>query len=133
MGLMDGKRGLVFGIANDYSIAWAITEQLHKEGATLGFTHLPDRDPANPKMERRVRKLVDPIGSKMLVSCDVQQDADLDKTFSPVFNTVNSACERTEHEATPQRVKWRLICMQHVHRSKHPEQSSSGNMRVRMG
>jgi hypothetical protein len=36
--------------------------------------------------------------------------ADLDKTFSPVFNTVNSACERTEHEASPQRVKWRLIC-----------------------
>lgn len=82
MSLMAGKKGLVFGIANDYSIAWAITEQLHKEGATLGFTHLPDRDPANPKMERRVRKLVDPIGAKMLVSCDVQKDEDLDKTFA---------------------------------------------------
>ena len=80
MSLMAGKRGLVFGIANDYSIAWAITEQLHKEGAALGFTHLPDRDPASPKMERRVRKLVDPIGAKMLVSCDVQKDEDLDKT-----------------------------------------------------
>ena len=87
MSLMAGKRGLVFGIANDYSIAWAITEQLHKEGAELGFTHLPDRDPASPKMERRVRKLVDPIGAKMLVSCDVQKDEDLDKTFAMAKET----------------------------------------------
>ena len=87
MGLMSGKRGLVFGIANDYSIAWAITEQLHKEGAELGFTHLPDKDPASPKMERRVRKLVDPIGAKMLVPCDVQQDATLDAVFAKAKET----------------------------------------------
>ncbi len=92
MSLMAGKKGLVFGIANDYSIAWAITEQLHKEGAELGFTHLPDRDPASPKMERRVRKLVDPIGAKMVVSCDVQKDDDLDKTFAlakETFGTID--------------------------------------------
>lgn len=87
MGLMAGKRGLVFGIANDYSIAWAITEQLHKEGAELGFTHLPDKDPASPKMERRVRKLVDPIGAKMLVPCDVQQEANLDMVFAKAKET----------------------------------------------
>ena len=46
MGLFDGKRGLVFGIANDHSIAWAITQNLHAEGAEMGFTHLPDKDPA---------------------------------------------------------------------------------------
>ena len=36
--------------------------------------------------------------------------ADLDKTFSPVSRTTNSACERTEHDSTPQRLKWRLQC-----------------------
>jgi len=82
MGLVAGKKGLVFGIANDYSIAWAITEQLHKEGAEIGFTHLPDKDPASPKMERRVRKLVDPLGTKMVVPCNVQDDADLDRVFA---------------------------------------------------
>jgi len=87
MGLMDGKRGLVFGIANDYSIAWAITEALHKAGASLGFTHLPDKDPANPKMERRVRKLVDPLGAKMVVPCNVQDDADLDRAFAKAKET----------------------------------------------
>lgn len=82
MGLVSGKKGLVFGIANDHSIAWAITEQLHQEGAEIGFTHLPDKDPSNPKMERRVRKLVDPLGTKMVAPCNVQDDADLDRTFA---------------------------------------------------
>lgn len=82
MGLMDGKRGLVFGIANDHSIAWAITEQLHAAGAQMGFTHLPDKDPATPKMERRVRKLVDPLGPKLVTPCNVQDDADLDRVFA---------------------------------------------------
>ncbi len=87
MGLVSGKKGLVFGIANDHSIAWAITEQLHKEGAEIGFTHLPDKDPASPKMERRVRKLVDPLGTKMVVPCNVQDDADLDRTFAKAKET----------------------------------------------
>ena len=59
MGLFTGKKGLVFGIANDHSIAWAITEKLHAEGAEMGFTHLPDKDPARARMEYRVRKLVE--------------------------------------------------------------------------
>jgi enoyl-[acyl-carrier protein] reductase I len=87
MGMMTGKRGLVFGVANDYSIAWAISEALHKEGAELGFTHLPDKDPASPKMERRVRKLVDPIGGKFCVPCNVQEDGDLDRTFATARET----------------------------------------------
>jgi enoyl-[acyl-carrier protein] reductase I len=92
MGMMDGKKGLVLGVVNDYSIAWAITEELHKQGAQLGFTHLPDKDPANPKMERRVRKLVDPLGPKMVAPCDVQNDADLDAAFAKakdVFGTLD--------------------------------------------
>ena len=62
MGMFDGKKGLVFGIANDHSIAWAITQKLHAEGAEMGFTHLPDKDPERPRMERRLRKLVEPLG-----------------------------------------------------------------------
>lgn len=69
MGLMNGKNGFVFGVANDYSLAWHIAERCHKEGAQLGFNHLP-----NPKMEMRVRKLAEPIGAKAIVPCDVSDD-----------------------------------------------------------
>ena len=87
MGLFDGKKGLVFGIANDHSIAWAITQQLHEQGAEIGFTHLPDKDPERPRMERRLRKLVEPIGAKIILPCDVQQDADLDRVFAAARET----------------------------------------------
>jgi enoyl-[acyl-carrier protein] reductase I len=87
MGLFDEKKGLVFGIANDHSIAWAITEQLHAQGAAMGFTHLPDKDPERPRMERRLRKLVEPIGAKLILPCDVQVDADIDRAFSAARET----------------------------------------------
>lgn len=48
----------------------------------MGFTHLPDKDPTMPKMERRVKKLVEPIGAKFLVPCNVQDDANLDHVFA---------------------------------------------------
>ncbi len=82
MGLFTGKKGLVFGIANDRSIAWAITEKLHAEGAEMGFTHLPDKDPQRPKAEMRLRKLVDPIGAKVVLPCDVNDDAHIDAVFA---------------------------------------------------
>ncbi|GAB4144417.1 MAG: enoyl-ACP reductase [Planctomycetaceae bacterium] len=81
MGLFDGKKGLVFGIANDRSIAWAITQQLAAEGAEMGFTHLPDRDPERPKAEKKLRKLVEPLGAKLIMPCDVQNDELLDAVF----------------------------------------------------
>jgi enoyl-[acyl-carrier protein] reductase I len=81
MGLLEGKKGVVFGIANDRSIAWAITEKLAAEGAEMGFTHLPDKDPARPKNENKVRKLVDPLGAKFVVPCDVTSDDQLDLVF----------------------------------------------------
>ena len=51
MGLMDGKRGVIFGVANDRSIAWGIARALHDAGATLAFTYL------NEVFEKRVRPL----------------------------------------------------------------------------
>lgn len=92
MGLFSGKKGLVFGIANDHSIAWAITQKLYAEGAELGFTHLPDKDPARPRMEGRIRKLVEPLGAKLIEPCDVQKDEDLDRFFAKAkesFGTVD--------------------------------------------
>jgi enoyl-[acyl-carrier protein] reductase I len=77
MGLFTGKKGLVLGVANDYSIAWAISQKLQAEGAELGFTHLP-----GDKMERRVRKLAEPAGAKLIVPCDVQKDDDVAAAFS---------------------------------------------------
>jgi len=76
MGLFTGKKGLVLGVANDFSIAWAISQKLLAEGAEIGFTHLPGE-----KMERRVRKLADPIGAKLVTPCDVQSDEDIARVF----------------------------------------------------
>ena len=87
MGLFDGKKGLIFGIANDHSIAWAITQELHAQGAQMGFTHLPDKDPERPRMENRLRKLVEPIGAKILLPCDVQKEEDLDRIFAAARET----------------------------------------------
>lgn len=76
MGLFTGKKGLVLGVANDFSIAWAITRKLLDEGAEVGFTHLP-----GDKMERRVRKLAEPVGAKLITPCDVQKDEDIARVF----------------------------------------------------
>ncbi len=86
MGLFEGKKGLVFGVANDRSIAWHITERLDAEQATMGFTHLPDKDERR-KNEKKVRKLVEPIGGRFVLPCDVQQDEDLDAVFSVAKET----------------------------------------------
>lgn len=87
MGLFAGKKGLIFGVANDRSIAWAIAEQLHAEGAEMGFTHLPDKDPERPKMEKRLRSLVEPIGAKLVLPCDVQNDQQIDAVFAAARET----------------------------------------------
>jgi enoyl-[acyl-carrier protein] reductase I len=79
MGLFTGKKGLVLGVANEYSIAWAISKQLIEQGAEVGFTHLP-----GDKMERRVRKTV-PADVKFLVSCDVAKDEDVARTFEQAY------------------------------------------------
>lgn len=83
MGLMDGKKGFVFGVANDRSLAWHIAERLHNEGAQLAFNHLP-----NPKMERRVRLLAEPIGSKVIVPCDVTDDEQIKAAFHQARETL---------------------------------------------
>jgi enoyl-[acyl-carrier protein] reductase I len=89
MGLMDGKRGLIFGIANDRSYATFITKQLIENGAECLFTHLPD--PAG-KMERRCRGAVEELGVKnpWLAPCDASKDEDLDAVFDKVAKDFGS-------------------------------------------
>jgi len=79
MKLLEGKRGVVFGIANDRSYAWCITKQLIEHGAKCVFTHLP-----GAKMEHRVRLALDELGLKhpWMMPCDVQSDTDLDAVFA---------------------------------------------------
>jgi enoyl-[acyl-carrier protein] reductase I len=71
MGLLDGKKALIFGVANDHSIAWGIAKALHDEGATLGFSSVESL------VERRVRPLAESIGSTFVEPCDVQSDDDI--------------------------------------------------------
>ncbi|MEX0715451.1 MAG: enoyl-ACP reductase [Planctomycetaceae bacterium] len=82
MGLFEGKQGLVFGVANDRSIAAYIAQELHSQGARMAFTHLPDSDPERAKMARRVHKVVDSFDPAFVMSCDVNDDASLDAVFA---------------------------------------------------
>jgi enoyl-[acyl-carrier protein] reductase I len=80
MGSFEGKRGLILGVANDRSIAWAIAQQILDQGGLCGFTHLPDRpDDEKKKNRRRVQNLTDqyPDHVKFLVPLDVQRDEDI--------------------------------------------------------
>ena len=74
--LMQGKRGLIMGVANKNSIAWAIAQQLHAQGAELAFTFQGDA------LERRVRPLAESIGAKIILPCDVTDDASMDACFT---------------------------------------------------
>src|SRR5512135_3536480 len=76
--LMQGKRALITGVANDRSIAWAIAQLFQKEGAELAFTY------PGEAMERRVRPLAEGVGAKAIVDCDVSKDADIDRTVAEV-------------------------------------------------
>ena len=76
MGLFDGKKGLILGVANDHSIAWAIAQEVMNEGAMCGFSHLPDRpDDERQRNRRRVALLTDELdNARFLVPLDVTQD-----------------------------------------------------------
>jgi len=76
MALMADKKAVVFGVANDHSIAWAIARALHREGAELALTY-----PAE-SIERRVRPLAESLGVQTVLPCDVTKDEDIAATFA---------------------------------------------------
>jgi enoyl-[acyl-carrier protein] reductase I len=74
-GLLNGKKALVFGVANDHSIAWGIAKALHDQGAKVGFSSMASL------IKRRVRPLAASIGSTFVEGCDVRDDDDVRRVF----------------------------------------------------
>jgi enoyl-[acyl-carrier protein] reductase I len=74
-GLMDGKRGLIMGLANDKSLAWGISKRLAEQGAQLAFSYQGEA------LQKRVGPLAAEVGSDFMIECDVADMADLDRLF----------------------------------------------------
>ncbi|MDB5689219.1 MAG: enoyl-ACP reductase, partial [Sphingomonas bacterium] len=74
-GIMEGKRGLIMGLANDRSLAWGIAKSLASHGAEMAFSYQGEA------LERRVRPLAAEVGSDFLIECDVSDMASLDRCF----------------------------------------------------
>lgn len=73
--LMAGKKGIIFGVANDKSIAWGIAKSLAEHGADIAFTFQGDA------LEKRVRPLAESLGSDTILPCDVTDEASMDAVF----------------------------------------------------
>ena len=74
--LMEGRRGLIMGVANNHSIAWGIAQALARHGAEIAFTYQGDA------LGKRVTPLAATLGSNLVVPCDVEDLASVDKTFA---------------------------------------------------
>ena len=84
MKLLEGKTALIFGVANDHSIAWGIAQALHKHGASVAFSYAADA------LERRVRPLADSLGSTFIEKCDVGDDDQISALFSKAADELPS-------------------------------------------
>jgi len=78
VGILEGKKGLILGVANDKSIAWGVTQACQREGAELGFNYLGEA------LEKRVRPLAESVNATLLEPLDVGNDAQLDDFFAKV-------------------------------------------------
>ena len=83
-GIMQGKRGIVMGVANDRSIAWGIADAIAKQGAEIAFTYQGEA------LQKRVTPLAESIGSDIVIPCDVSNDEAIDKTFNLLKEKWNS-------------------------------------------
>lgn len=79
--LMEGKKGLVFGVANKRSIAWAIARSVAREGADLAFTYQGER------IEENVRELANTIPGSLVMPCDVMQESQVESVFKKIDET----------------------------------------------
>ena len=87
----DGKRGLVLGVANRRSIAWAIAKRLADEGAQLAFTFQGER------IEKNVRELADSVSSPLVTECDVRSDKDVARVFDEVGASFDGSLDLLVH------------------------------------
>ncbi len=75
MGMLEGKRALIVGVASNRSIAWGIAQAMHREGAELAFTY------QNEKLRERVEKFAAETGSNLTLPCDVADDGQIESVF----------------------------------------------------
>jgi enoyl-[acyl-carrier protein] reductase I len=90
-GTYEGKRGLVLGVANKRSIAWAIAKRLADGGAELAFTYQGER------IEKNVRDLAESVQSPLVIECDVRSDDDIARVFAEVGNTFDGGLDLLVH------------------------------------
>ncbi len=77
-GLMQGKRGLIMGVANDHSIAWGIARAVHAHGAKLAFTYQGDA------LKKRVEPLAVQVNADLVLPCDVEKVETVDAVFAEI-------------------------------------------------
>ena len=98
MKLLEGKKALIFGVANKNSIAWGIAQALHAHGCELGFSY------GFEQLERRVRPLADELGVEFVEECNIEKDDEIEKVLCSrpnVFGTIFiNHHKRDEDEAT---------------------------------
>jgi enoyl-[acyl-carrier protein] reductase I len=87
----EGKRGLVLGVANKRSIAWAIAKRLAEEGAQLAFTYQGER------IEKGVRELAESVSSPLVTECDVRSDEDVDRVLREAGETFGGELDLLVH------------------------------------
>src|SRR5919205_1754400 len=87
----EGKRGLVLGVANRRSIAWAIARRLADEGAQLAFTYQGER------IEKSVRELAESVSSPLVTACDVRSDEDVERVFGEVADRFDGGLDLLVH------------------------------------
>jgi enoyl-[acyl-carrier protein] reductase I len=90
-GAFEGKRGLVLGVANRRSIAWAIAKHLADEGATLAFTFQGER------LESGVRQLAESVSSPLVTACDVRADDDVERVVAEAAETFGGQLDVLVH------------------------------------
>src|SRR3954463_16742033 len=87
----EGKRGLVLGVANKRSIAWAIARRLADAGAELAFTYQGER------IEKSVRELAESVSSPLITECDVRSDEDVARVFREVGEVFDGGLDLLVH------------------------------------
>jgi enoyl-[acyl-carrier protein] reductase I len=90
-GRFEGKRGLITGVANRRSIAWAIARRLAEEGAQLAFTYQGER------IEKNVRDLAETVASPLITECDVRSDEGVARVFDEVGETFGGQLDLLVH------------------------------------
>jgi len=80
--LMQGKRGIIMGVANKNSIAWGIAEELHKAGAEIIFTY------GHESLEKRVKPLAESLQSPLICKCDVSDNSAIQATFADIEKNI---------------------------------------------